>query len=86
MQAKTDICFILLQNIDQRTKIINDLKQNGFYAVFHYISLHSSDYYTEKHDGRVLENSDKFTDCLLRLPMYYELEINEIKEIIKFIS
>jgi len=78
--------YIVTKNIDQRTKIINDLKQNGFYAVFHYISLHSSDYYTEKHDGRVLENSDKFTDCLLRLPMYYELEINEIKEIIKFIS
>ncbi len=78
--------YIVTKNIDQRTKIINDLKQNGFYAVFHYISLHSSDYYTEKHDGRVLENSDKFTDCLLRLPMYYELEINEIKEIVKFIS
>lgn len=78
--------YIVTKNIDQRTKIINDLKQNGFYAVFHYISLHSSDYYTEKHDGRVLENSDKFTDCLLRLPMYYELEINQIKEIIKFIS
>ncbi|MBY0487410.1 MAG: dTDP-4-amino-4,6-dideoxygalactose transaminase, partial [Flavobacteriaceae bacterium] len=59
--------YIVTKDIEHRTKVINTLKENGFHAVFHYISLHSSDYYTSKHDGRSLPHSDKFTDCLLRL-------------------
>ena len=77
--------YIVLKDIKQRNKLIAVLKKNGFYAVFHYISLHSSPYYTSKHDGRILEYSDKFTDCLLRLPMFYELEIKEIEEIVQII-
>jgi dTDP-4-amino-4,6-dideoxygalactose transaminase len=77
--------YITTANIDQRTAIINTLKENGFYAVFHYISLHSSDYYHTKHDGRDLENSDKFTNCLLRLPMFYELTVEQVEEIVKTI-
>ena len=62
----------------QRTNLINYLKQQGLLAVFHYISLHSSLYYNEKHDGRQLPNSDFFTDHLLRLPMYYELDVETV--------
>ena len=32
------------------------LKDNDILAVFHYLSLHSSQYYTNKHDGRELPN------------------------------
>jgi dTDP-4-amino-4,6-dideoxygalactose transaminase len=77
--------YITTDHIDQRTAIINTLKEKGFYAVFHYISLHSSDYYQAKHDGRNLENSDKFTDCLLRLPMFFELTVAQVEEIVKFL-
>ena len=78
--------YITTKNIAQRTKIIQLLNQNGFHAVFHYISLHSSPFYKNKHDGRVLTNSDKFTDTLLRLPMFYELETSAIGEIINTIK
>jgi dTDP-4-amino-4,6-dideoxygalactose transaminase len=74
--------YITTKNIEQRTKIIELLHQKGFHAVFHYISLHSSPFYKSKHDGRVLANSDKFTNTLLRLPMFYELEISTIGELI----
>ncbi len=77
--------YITTANIDQRTAIITTLKENGFYAVFHYISLHSSDYYHTKHDGRDLENSDKFTNCLLRLPMFYELTVEQVVEIVEIL-
>ncbi|WP_394758860.1 dTDP-4-amino-4,6-dideoxygalactose transaminase [Flavobacterium sp.] len=77
--------YIVLKNIEQRNKLIDVLKKKGFYAVFHYISLHSSPYYTNKHDGRELVNSDKFTNCLLRLPMFYELEVKEVEEIVQII-
>lgn len=69
-----------------RDTIIKNLKENGFHAVFHYLSLHSSDYYNNKHDGRVLENSDFFTNCLVRLPLYYELDESDLNEIVKSIS
>ncbi|WP_298139060.1 dTDP-4-amino-4,6-dideoxygalactose transaminase [Flavobacterium sp.] len=78
--------YITAKNIDHRTQIINTLKENGFHSVFHYISLHSSDYYISKHDGRALENSDKFTDCLLRLPLFYELTEADVTAIVALLK
>jgi dTDP-4-amino-4,6-dideoxygalactose transaminase len=78
--------YIVLRDTEQRGKLIQLLKDNGYQSVFHYISLHSSTYYLDKHDGRVLENSDKFTDTLLRLPMYYELTSDDIKIIVNTIQ
>lgn len=70
--------YLVCNNLDERTKLINHLKNNGIQAVFHYISLHKSPFYLEKHDGRELPNSDRFTDCLVRLPMYYELSTEQV--------
>jgi dTDP-4-amino-4,6-dideoxygalactose transaminase len=74
--------YINLENIQQRDVLIQLLKENGYQSVFHYISLHSSTYYLDKHDGRELPNSDTFTNTLLRLPMYYELEFKDIETIV----
>ena len=41
--------------------------------MFHYLSLHKSPFYADKHDGRELPWADFYTDCLVRLPLYYEL-------------
>ena len=49
--------------------------------MFQYLSLHSSPYYTDKHDGRELPNCDMFAECLVRLPMFYELGEEEVKGI-----
>jgi dTDP-4-amino-4,6-dideoxygalactose transaminase len=78
--------YIVLKNLEQRTKLISLLRENGIHAVFHYISLHSSDFYFDKHDGRVLEHSDAFTNCLLRLPLFYELELENLDRILAIIS
>lgn len=78
--------YIVCKNIDHRSSIINILKENGFHAVFHYLSLHSSEFYKDKHDGRELENSDKFTNCLLRLPLFYQLNGDNISKIVNLIS
>ena len=74
--------FISFDNLEQRSHYIQKLKEKDILAVFHYISLHSSPFYKDKHDGRVLKNSDKFTDNLLRLPLFYELSENEIDMIV----
>jgi dTDP-4-amino-4,6-dideoxygalactose transaminase len=64
---------IICKSLDKRTRLINYLKERGIFAVFHYLSLHKSPFYSAKHDGRELPNTDKFSDCLLRLPFYYNL-------------
>jgi dTDP-4-amino-4,6-dideoxygalactose transaminase len=66
--------YLICKNLEQRTALINHLKSNDIWAVFHYISLHKSPFYENKHDGRVLQETDNFTDCLLRLPLFYELD------------
>ena len=78
--------YLVCPSLDERTKLINTLKQNDILAVFHYLSLHSSPYYHEKHDGRVLANCDMFADCLVRLPLFYELSDDDLSKIIDVIA
>lgn len=74
--------YLTCVNGETRDKLISSLKDNGFHAVFHYLSLHSSEYYAHKHDpGRILPNSDHFTECLVRLPLFYELNFEDLDKI-----
>jgi dTDP-4-amino-4,6-dideoxygalactose transaminase len=66
--------YILAKNIKQRDQIIEFLKSLEIHAVFHYLSLHKSPFYEDKYDGLDLENSDFYSECLIRLPLYYELD------------
>lgn len=68
--------YIVCKTIEQRTDLISKLKRNNILAVFHYLSLHKSPFYREKHGGRKLPVSDRYSDCLLRMPLFYELEID----------
>lgn len=81
--------YLIFENIEDRSKMIKYLKDNDVLSVFHYLSLHKSDYYNDKHDGRNLQNSDNFENTLLRLPLYYDLaepEINKIVTLVKNFS
>jgi dTDP-4-amino-4,6-dideoxygalactose transaminase len=57
----------------ERDALLAHLKSKEIYAVFHYQSLHASPYYHDKHDGRPLPHSDRYSECLVRLPFYYSL-------------
>lgn len=65
--------YIVCRSIEERTGLMEFLKEKKIGAVFHYLSLHKSPFYQDKHDGRALPYADHYTDCLLRLPLYYEL-------------
>jgi len=66
--------YVNCKTLDERTQLINKLKENNIYSVFHYLSLHKSPYYLAKHDGRNLNCSDTYEESLLRLPLFFELE------------
>jgi len=78
--------YIVCKDLLTRDAIISILKENGISSVFHYLSLHNSPYYQSKHDGRELNESDRYTDCLLRLPMFYELDPNVVLDVLKKIE
>ncbi len=77
--------YMVCHNEKERDGLIAHLKNLGINAVFHYLSLHKSAFYSDKHDGRTLENSDRYSECLIRLPMFYELSLEECQYIIKAI-
>ena len=63
------------------------MKERGILTVFHYLSLHSSPFYAPKYDGGMLPQSDRYSDCLVRLPMFYDLPIEKvINAICTFVS
>lgn len=77
--------YILCKDGDERFNLIDSLRKAGVHAVFHYLSLHSSPFYRGKHDDRILPNADRYSDVLVRLPLFYELSSDEVSHICKVV-
>jgi len=80
------IFYILFPDGEKRNECIRRLKDNNILSVFHYLSLHKSPFFNEKHDGRELPQTVRYSETLLRLPMYYELEKSDVKRICDLIK
>jgi len=78
--------YMVCESLEQRNKIIQKLEEGGINSVFHYLSLHKSPFFASKYEGQELPESDKYTNRLLRLPLYYELSNENLKHIIKSIT
>lgn len=79
--------YLVCSSLEERTALIKHLKDNGILAVFHYLSLHLSDYYTKNnHNIPNLPECDRYADCLVRLPMYYELKDGDVAVIVSLIK
>ncbi len=70
--------YILCKNLYQRTQLMQFLREKQIQTVFHYQSLHRSSYYKEKYHGLPLPNADIYTDCLVRLPLFFELADSQV--------
>jgi dTDP-4-amino-4,6-dideoxygalactose transaminase len=75
--------YLKVKDLEERTKLLDYLKQNDILAVFHYIPLHSAP------AGLLFSHfvgEDKFTtkesEKLIRLPMYYYLNENQINKVV----
>jgi dTDP-4-amino-4,6-dideoxygalactose transaminase len=81
-----NLFFLLSKDPEERSALLDFLKKKGVQAVFHYLPLHSSDFFQEKHDGRALPNTDRFSDCIIRLPFYNEMKDDEIDYVVDLVS
>ncbi len=65
--------YLVTKNNAERNALLTLLNYKDIGAVFHYQSLHNSAYYTKHYDGVQMPNSRVYSDCLIRLPLFYEL-------------
>ena len=79
--------YIVWRNLKERSVVLQFLQDNGVTAPFHYFSLHKSEYYVNHTDSVPdLPLCDMYADCLVRLPMFYELTDDDINFIIRTIK
>lgn len=76
--------YIKVKDLDTRTKLIKNLKENGIMATFHYVPLHSAP--AGRKFGR-FNGEDRFTtkesERLIRLPLFYSITDEEVEYIIE---
>ena len=71
--------YIVCRNLEERSGLIKFLKEHDVMAPFHYLALHKSEYYLSHFEERPeLPNCDMYADCLVRMPMFYELELEQV--------
>ncbi|MBL4587451.1 MAG: dTDP-4-amino-4,6-dideoxygalactose transaminase [Flavobacteriales bacterium] len=76
------IFYLMLRTKEQRNNLIQFLSEQGISSAFHFQSLHRSPYFASKYKGAELVNADKFSDRLLRLPLYHALNETEQEYVI----
>ncbi len=79
--------YIKAKDIEERTRLISYLKENGVLSVFHYIPLHTAP--AGLKFGR-FHGEDKYTtkesERLARLPMYYGLTLEQVDDICELVK
>jgi dTDP-4-amino-4,6-dideoxygalactose transaminase len=85
-ENNSHLFYIICRSLEERNRLIKHLKNAGVQSVFHYISLHTSPFFEKKHDGRILPHADEYSDRLLRLPLFYDLDESQATAISKLIS
>ncbi len=76
------IFYIITRSLKERIELTQFLKDQDIMAVFHYVPLHSSP--AGKLYGRTngtLEVTERVSDCLLRLPLYYEMRDDDVHSV-----
>ena len=76
--------YIKVKDLETRTRLLAELKQQGILSVFHYVPLHSAE--AGRKFGR-FHGEDVYTtresERIMRLPMYYSLSLEEAAEVVK---
>lgn len=76
--------YIKLKDLNERSKMIEFLKEKGIKAVFHYVPLHSAPAGIQFGEFKGVDKyTTKESERLVRLPIYFGMQDNEIESVIK---
>jgi dTDP-4-amino-4,6-dideoxygalactose transaminase len=81
--ANGHLFYILTNSLKERDDLCQHLRANDIVAVFHYVPLHSSPMGKDicRTSGKMTV-SDNAGDCLLRLPLYYEMQEEDVERVV----
>ena len=75
--------YLILKSLESRNKFIANLKNKGVRSAFHYNSLHKSKFIGGS--SEICKNSDRFSDCLVRLPLFTGMSESQLDYVISTI-
>jgi len=75
--------YLLMPDLAVRSAFIAELKINGILAVFHYQPLHLSPFFKGAESAAPLPHCVRFSETLVRLPLFYELSDQQVDYIIE---
>jgi dTDP-4-amino-4,6-dideoxygalactose transaminase len=81
------IYFVLLRGLEERTRVLQELNDEGVSAVFHYVPLHTSS--GGRRYGRVhgsLATTEDVADRLVRLPLWSGISESQILQVVEALA
>lgn len=79
--------YIVCGDIHQRDHLLAYLKSKDIQAIFHYLPLHNSPYYKNLYKTTTtLPWAEKYGDCLIRLPFYVDMSIENVEYIVSSVA
>lgn len=78
--------YLVCDNENQRGELIAHLKKKEIHSVFHYQSLHRARYFGEKYQGNPLPNTDRYSECLVRMPLHLDLDDSGVGRVVEEVN
>ncbi len=76
------IFYLVCNSQNQRDAFIEHCRAHNVHAIFHYHSLASSSFFTQFSGATALTNAEKYAERLVRLPLFFELDIEMVVDLI----
>jgi dTDP-4-amino-4,6-dideoxygalactose transaminase len=74
---------VVFRRPEERDRYIAFMKSHHIITPFHYVALHLSPMGQRFHDGGPLPGSERLSECLVRLPLYFNMTGREQDEVIE---
>jgi dTDP-4-amino-4,6-dideoxygalactose transaminase len=86
--AESDNGHMFFILVNKRRELLDYLRTNGIEATFHYLPLETSDYIKglNNNNAQVCFESQVFSSKLIRLPLHFNLTIDDVNHIISIIN
>jgi dTDP-4-amino-4,6-dideoxygalactose transaminase len=78
--------YLVTKDHQEQLALLNYLRLSGIQAIFHYLPLHRSPYFSKNKKVKALPNCERYGETLIRLPLYYELTPSQIKKVVKAVK
>jgi dTDP-4-amino-4,6-dideoxygalactose transaminase len=77
--------YLVFHSVESRTNFISHMRDADIYPVFHYLSLHKSEFYVNSGNYVYSDcpHSDRYSDTLVRLPLYCDMTDEEQSKVIE---